>query len=136
MFLANAIMALGNGLIYLLAPQLIAQMPVVGSSFVEAPQMFGDTFCGAVQVAFGVCGWLALVGGDFEKFKSVLLFQCIYKTTFLLSVAFHYGISGRFTDAPTSYEWFSLGIFVFFAVGNGMAILFWDDINAKKKKAA
>lgn len=56
MISVNAFLALLDGLIYLFAPALIARLPVIGSLFVEAPQMLGDTFCGAIQLGFGECG--------------------------------------------------------------------------------
>jgi len=133
MFQANAFLALLNGLIYLFAPALIARLPVIGSSFVEAPHMLGDTFCGAVQLGFGVCGWLGLKHP--EKFMSVLLLQCIYKTAFLCTTVFHYSVSGRLAERPTPYEWFVLGTFVFFAVGDGLALLEQEEAKTKTKKA-
>jgi len=75
MFQAIAFLTLLNGFIYLFAPARIARLPVVGSSFVEAPHMLRDTFCRAIQLGFGVCGWLDLK--HTEKFMSVLLFQSL-----------------------------------------------------------
>ena len=124
MFQVNASIVLVYGLTYLFAPGLNARLPIVGSSFQANEALLGDRFAGAVQVGFGICSLLALTTTTMNKyydFKAVLLFQCIYKTTFLVVMALEY-VTGVSSGPLSPFEWHVLAVFAFFSIGNGVAL--------------
>jgi len=112
MYVANIVISGGIGIGTLIAPETMRTLLELPP---QDPVHFGIA-TGAVPLAFGAAGVWGLWAPI--RVSPILLLQAGYKVLFLAGVALPMALSG----ALPSYALPVVGIFVFFVVGNGIAV--------------
>lgn len=112
MYAANVALSGPIGLLTLLAPATMRELTGLPAG---DPVSLGIA-SGAVPLAFGLAGIAGLRSP--RRFAPVLALQVVYKLLFLVGVVVPLALSG----GVPAYAWPLVGVFVFFVVGNSVAV--------------